>query len=52
MIWGRDDTYAPPLMGQRLAERVGAQYLELECGHFWPLLKPVEAAAALTKLWG
>lgn len=51
VIWGRDDTYAPALMGQRLAARVGGRYLELPCGHFWPLLEPEQAAAALNEFW-
>lgn len=51
VIWGRDDTYAPPVMGQRLAARVGGRYLELPCGHFWPLLEAEKAAAALNEFW-
>ena len=51
VIWGSDDTYAPPIMGQRLAARVGGRYLELSCGHFWPLLEASQAASALDEFW-
>ncbi len=51
VIWGAGDSYAPPVMGERLAARVGASLHVLDCGHFWPVLRPSEAAAALTALW-
>lgn len=51
VLWGRDDAYAPPEYGRRLAERVGAEYVELACGHFWPTAQPAAAAAALERLW-
>jgi pimeloyl-ACP methyl ester carboxylesterase len=51
VIWGRDDSYAPLVMGERLAARVGASLHVLDCGHFWPVLRAPEAAAALRDLW-
>jgi hypothetical protein len=51
VIWGRHDAYAPVRFGERLAERVGAELVVLDSGHFWPAQRPVEAAAALTALW-
>lgn len=51
VIWGRDDSYAPPIMGERLAARVGASLHVLDCGHFWPVCRPEEAATVLASLW-
>jgi pimeloyl-ACP methyl ester carboxylesterase len=51
VIWGRDDSYAPPTMGERLAARVGASLHVLDCGHFWPLSRPEAAATVLVSLW-
>jgi pimeloyl-ACP methyl ester carboxylesterase len=51
VIWGRDDAYASVEFGRRLATRVGAQLLELPCGHFWPRQEPAAVAAALRTLW-
>ena len=51
VLWGRDDTYAPPAMGTRLAQRVGAQYHELDCGHFWPVLQPLRVSELLSAFW-
>ena len=51
VIWGRNDIYAPPIMGERLAARVGAALHVLECGHFWPIAQPAAAADVLAALW-
>ena len=51
VLWGRDDTYAPPEMGRRLAARVGAEFVELPCGHFWPVLEAQSVAAHLERFW-
>jgi pimeloyl-ACP methyl ester carboxylesterase len=51
VIWGRADRYAPLVMGERLAHRIGAPLHVLDCGHFWPVVRPAEAAAALAELW-
>jgi len=50
-IWGRDDVYAPPEFGRRLAERLHGELLELDCGHFWPINRPEAVASALQDLW-
>jgi pimeloyl-ACP methyl ester carboxylesterase len=34
VLWGRDDVYAPPEFGRRLAQRVGATFVPLDGGHF------------------
>jgi pimeloyl-ACP methyl ester carboxylesterase len=51
VLWGRDDAYAPIEFGQRLADRLGARFVPLDCGHFWPVARPTESAAALQRLW-
>jgi pimeloyl-ACP methyl ester carboxylesterase len=50
-IWGRDDIYAPPEYGRRLAARLHGDYLELDTGHFWPITRPAPVAEALETLW-
>lgn len=51
VIWGRHDPFAPFAFGERLAARVGAELVPLDAAHFWPAQCPVEAAAALERLW-
>ncbi len=51
VLWGRDDIYAPPEFGQRLAQRLGGEFLELDCGHFWPVLRPQRVAEAMQRFW-
>ena len=51
VLWGRDDPYVPLSCGERLAERIGAVLVVLDCGHWWPYECPREAAAALMRLW-
>ena len=52
VLWGADDPYATPEFGERLAQRTGAA-LELFAGsgHWWPVTRPAETAAALERLW-
>jgi len=52
VLWGADDPYVTPNFGERLAERTGAR-LEMfaDSGHWWPVTKPREVAAALESLW-
>ena len=52
ILWGKDDPYAGPRFAERLAARVGGQLMVFEqCGHWWPLERPAEAAAALERFW-
>jgi pimeloyl-ACP methyl ester carboxylesterase len=51
VLWGRDDAYAPLEFGARLAQRVGARFVPLECGHFWPVQQPDTSARELLALW-
>jgi pimeloyl-ACP methyl ester carboxylesterase len=52
VLWGEQDPYAAPRFGERLAARTGAANVTLAgCGHWWPLERPVEVAAALQDLW-
>jgi pimeloyl-ACP methyl ester carboxylesterase len=52
VLWGADDPYVTADFGKRLAECTGAT-LEIfpDSGHWWPLTKPVETAAALEQHW-
>jgi pimeloyl-ACP methyl ester carboxylesterase len=52
IIWSRDDPYVAPRFAERLAARVHGELVLLEeCGHWWPLQRPAEAAAALERFW-
>jgi pimeloyl-ACP methyl ester carboxylesterase len=51
VIWGREDPYVPLSWGERLAERMTADLVVLECGHWWPYERPRETAAALLERW-
>jgi pimeloyl-ACP methyl ester carboxylesterase len=51
VLWGERDVYAPPRFGERLAQRIGAPFVLLDSGHFWPIERPVESARALQQLW-
>lgn len=52
VLWGADDPYAVVEMGRRLAARNGAKIIEFAgCGHWWPLQRPAETAAALEQHW-
>lgn len=52
IIWGADDPYVSLQYGQRLAERVRGELVVFEqCGHWWPLERPAETAAALERFW-
>lgn len=51
-LWAADDPYVPARYGSRLAERVNGRFVLLEdCGHWWPLQRPAEVAAALEDFW-
>ncbi len=52
ILWSRDDPYVAARFAERLAERVRGELVLFEgCGHWWPLERPVEAAAALEDFW-
>jgi pimeloyl-ACP methyl ester carboxylesterase len=51
IIWAKDDPYVAPRFGERLAARVRGELVLLDCGHWWPLERPAEAAAALERFW-
>jgi pimeloyl-ACP methyl ester carboxylesterase len=51
-IGAADDPFADgAYFGKRLAARVGGTLLEVDGGHWWPLARPAEVAAALTDHW-
>jgi pimeloyl-ACP methyl ester carboxylesterase len=53
VLWSKDDPYVAPVFAERLAARVGGELVLLErCGHWWPLERPADAAAALERFWG
>jgi pimeloyl-ACP methyl ester carboxylesterase len=52
VLWGERDPYAPPMWGERLAQRTGARFVQFDgCSHWWPLERPAEVAAELTAHW-
>jgi len=51
VVWGKGDVYVPERFGYRMADRLGGEILLLDCGHWWPVEKPAEVAAALEGLW-
>jgi pimeloyl-ACP methyl ester carboxylesterase len=51
VIWGRHDPYVELRWGERLATRMHAELVVLDCGHWWPYERPRETAQALARLW-
>ena len=52
ILWSKDDPYVAPRFAERLAKRVEGQLLLFDgCGHWWPLQRAAEAAAALERFW-
>lgn len=52
ILWGKDDPYVAPRFADRLAKRVRGELVLFEgCGHWWPLQRAAEAAAALERFW-
>jgi len=52
ILWSKNDPYVAPIFGERLAARVRGRLVMFEgCGHWWPLERPAEAAAALESFW-
>jgi pimeloyl-ACP methyl ester carboxylesterase len=51
VLWGARDPYGPPAYGRAAAELAGADFVELDAGHWSVVERPDEAAAALERLW-
>jgi pimeloyl-ACP methyl ester carboxylesterase len=51
VVWPVDDPFVDRRFGVRLAERLHAELLEVDGGHWWPATHPAEVAAALERLW-
>jgi Predicted hydrolases or acyltransferases (alpha/beta hydrolase superfamily) len=52
VLWGRDDPYVTAEFAERAAARLGGRLVLFDdSGHWWPLTKPAETAAALEELW-
>jgi len=52
ILWAKDDPYVSPVFAERLAARVRGELVLFEgCGHWWPVERPAEAAAALERFW-
>jgi pimeloyl-ACP methyl ester carboxylesterase len=52
VLWGRDDPYVAPEMGERLAARLDAELVMFDdCSHWWPWERAPETADALERLW-
>jgi len=51
ILWGDGDAFVAPRFGERMAERTRARLVHWDCGHWWPLERPSEVAAALEEHW-
>jgi pimeloyl-ACP methyl ester carboxylesterase len=52
VLWGRDDPFCGPDVGERLAARLDAELVVFDgCTHWWPWDRAAESAAALEQLW-
>lgn len=52
VLWGRDDPFVAPEVGERIAGRLDAELAMFDsCGHWWPWERADETAAALARLW-
>ncbi len=52
VLWGADDPYVTADFGERLAQRTNAALVMFpDSGHWWPVTKPAEVAAALESHW-
>ncbi len=51
VVWPIDDPFVDRRFGRRLAERIRADLLEVDRGHWWQVSHPAEVAAALERLW-
>lgn len=51
VVWPVDDPFVERRFGTRLADRIHAELLEVDGGHWWPVRHPDTVAAALERLW-
>jgi len=51
VLWGRQDAYVPPEIGERIAQRTHARLVMFETGHWWPVACAGEAARELESHW-
>ena len=51
VIWPVDDPFVERRFGARIAAAIGAQLLEVDGGHWWPLRHPTTVGTALEELW-
>jgi pimeloyl-ACP methyl ester carboxylesterase len=51
VIWGRHDPYVELHWAERLAARMRAELVVLDCGHWWPYEQPQLTAEALQQFW-
>lgn len=51
VFWGISDPVCPVEYADRLGENTAARVLKLDCGHWTPLQRPEEVAAALQEHW-
>ncbi|MHB8690243.1 MAG: alpha/beta fold hydrolase [Solirubrobacteraceae bacterium] len=51
VIWGRHDPYVELPWAERLAARMRAELVVLDCGHWWPYEQPQQTAEALQQFW-
>lgn len=51
VVWPIDDPFVDRRFGSRLADRIHADLLEVDGGHWWPATHPAKVASALEQLW-
>lgn len=52
VLWGANDPYSSPALGERLAARTGARLEVLaDTGHWWQCQQPTATADALRRFW-
>lgn len=51
VVWPLDDPFVDRRFGVRLVERLRADLLEVDGGHWWPVRHPARVAKALESLW-
>lgn len=51
LLWGKDDPYITFSFAEKLRDRLNGKLVAWDCGHWWPLERPAEAAAELESFW-